>query len=403
MLIPTTETNESCQICSGKVSISYKVKNSSRGNSVGVCNKCGIITLFPEKGYTPENDPHSLKYIGDRHISPTEGSNWGNIRHGKGLRLTHSKGFIIKGISKCKTLETVYDDGSNRGAFMDWMHSEYPKVKINGCEPDKMIFEQCSDFVRKNSYNAYLEEVVKDLSVYDLVYSAHTLEHVDNIRDHINSIKLITTNKSIVIFDLPNTDQIGHELINLEEYFVEKHRNSFFAEQFNIMLKLWGFKTIDIQYDPYNMLLIAKSDGLELNFDTIDYSDLNKCVVKSKQYLDIYVQAQSTSHIGLSKLTSRVNEIFKSGSAVIWGGGRLLGTMLDHGLNIDLFSHVIDDHLYDKIGKFRNIQLYSSTILERLSKNTMFLVNARSSTDQIIQKLKSNGFYKTVPLNKLTR
>ena len=51
----------------------------------------------------------------------------------------------------------------------------------------------------------------------------------------------------------------------------------------------------------------------------------------------------------MSQLTNLINSEFKNSNGVIWGGGRLLGTLLDFGLDINNFKYVIDDHLYIKL------------------------------------------------------
>tara|TARA_B100000161_G_scaffold30761_1_gene18286 strand:+ start:67 stop:1338 length:1272 start_codon:yes stop_codon:yes gene_type:complete len=382
-----------CDICGdGNSQVNYGIENSKRGNKLGVCEKCGSINLFPKENYIPENDPHSLRFSGSRHISPTEGSNWGNIRHGKGLRLSHSKDFISEAFNRTNELKTVFDDGSNRGAFMDWIKTSFPELIVKGCEPDEMIFNQCSEFVKANSQNAYLEDIVDSLSEFDFVYSAHTIEHVDSVPEHIKSIKKISKIGGTVFFDLPNTDQIGIDNISLEEYFVEKEKNNFFSSQFKRLLSIWGFEVINNWNDPYNTMYICINRDKEINFEKLDYENFNNFVNFSKSCLNHYLNVQSRSSEKLTSLTTIINKEFKDKKGIVWGGGRLLGTLLDFGLDIGNFEHVIDDHLYNKIGTFREIKLSSSEILKSIKKDTKFLINARSSTQQIQDRLTQSGF-----------
>ena len=394
MLVEIPYEKKVCDICNGFSHVNYGIKNSKRGNKLGVCYQCGSINLFPKDDYNPTNDPHSLRFSGSRHISPTEGSNWGNIRHGKGLRLSHSKEFITEALKINSPIKTIFDDGSNRGAFMDWVKSSYPELKINGCEPDEMIYNQCSNFVRANSKNAYLEDIVDTLPEFDFVYSAHTIEHVDNVPSHIKAIKKISKKGGTVFFDLPNTDQIGIDNISLEEYFVEKEKNNFFSEQFKKLLSLWGFEVQKNWNDPYNTMYICINIDKDIDFEKINYAEFNNFVVLTKSYLDHYLKVQSISNQKLTSLTQKINNEFKNKKGVVWGGGRLLGTLLDYGLDINNFEYVIDDHLYNKIGTFRDINLSSSQILKNISKDTKFLINARSSTQQIQDQLSKSGFSK---------
>ena len=85
-----------CSICDGQLDAVTKVPGSVRGNSVCVCNQCGIIQSVTSADYNPKLDPHSLQFSGDRHISASEGAMWGNIRHGKGLRLDAHKSILTR-------------------------------------------------------------------------------------------------------------------------------------------------------------------------------------------------------------------------------------------------------------------------------------------------------------------
>lgn len=400
MLIASEKTKFACGVCGGVSLSSYSVDGSRRGNRVGVCQSCGSIELFPSNDYDPTLDSHSLKYKSSRHISPSEGALWGNIRHGKGLRLTHTKKLIEEFIVNHHEIRTIYDDGSNRGAFSDWVHSIFPHIVIEGCEPDRMIWDQCSKFVQSISVCSYLEDVKFQDSTYDLIYSAHTLEHVDNVVEHISVLKSIMHENSFLIIDLPNSDQMLAEKVCLEEYFVEKHRTNFFSDQFKLLLESWGFIVDKSERDDYNFVYICRLGDRDMNNckkNNIDFTDVVK---SSNAALESYLNAQNLSKVVLNTAVQRLNEYGSSGRYIVWGGGRLLGTLLDFGLDTDKIEYIIDNHLYDKIPNFRGLELNNSDCLNSIDGAKVF-VNARSSTTQIIKELVRLNITEYITLTEL--
>ena len=97
----------------------YTVKGSLRGNKVYICKRCGLIQSKNELSYDESKNEHSLAYTGNRMRLPNSGPTWGNIRHGKELRLNSHKKYL-EGLD-FKKFKYILDDGSNRGAFLEWL------------------------------------------------------------------------------------------------------------------------------------------------------------------------------------------------------------------------------------------------------------------------------------------
>lgn len=57
-----------------------------------------------------------------------------------------------------------------------------------------------------NVFKGFLEDYQDD-SKFDLIYSSHVLEHIDNIQNHIKKISMLLTNNGKLIFSLPNFEK----------------------------------------------------------------------------------------------------------------------------------------------------------------------------------------------------
>ena len=126
-------------------------------------------------------DPHSLQYEGQRHISNSGGAMWGNIRHGKGLRFDAHKDLLDQ-IFFQKLPKLIFDDGANRGHFARYVSSINYVEKYVGFEPDELCFESYKNNGTPKINLGYSEYYTTNLK-FDFIYSSHTLEHVNSVKE----------------------------------------------------------------------------------------------------------------------------------------------------------------------------------------------------------------------------
>ena len=90
---------------------------------VHLCPRCGLV----------QSEPCS-----DRTISTSCEADQGNLRNGKEFRFPQSLP-ILESIDWSK-IHTALDIGSNRGAFVRWMHN-HPHVSVTGVEPEERLVD----------------------------------------------------------------------------------------------------------------------------------------------------------------------------------------------------------------------------------------------------------------------
>ena len=98
----------SCDFCrKNKLAAIYKPDGSTRGLTVYVCERCGLVQSAPRIARTA-----------DRHAAAVSGgADWGNVRYGKGFRT----GAAMEAIAHHADLSgtpALLDVGSNRGSFV---------------------------------------------------------------------------------------------------------------------------------------------------------------------------------------------------------------------------------------------------------------------------------------------
>lgn len=378
-----------CSICNGNLIEIIDVPDSYRGNKVNVCDNCGILQLVESSKYNPSNDPHSLRYGGKRHIEASQGAMWGNIRHGKGLRLDAHKKLLEKTIANSNP-DFIYDDGANRGHFARFIKKKFPTVKYRGCEPDPICFESYLDNGTPEILQCYTEEYNEKI-LFDFIYSAHTLEHVDSVKIHMKKLFDMMNHGATIFIDIPNSENINYENYIFEEYFVEKEKNNFMLEDILNILIHSGFSIDYVSSDPYNLTVIAKKrfDGVFILSGI--KSSKTKIELQKKNVLDYYKKKEKTKKFFINAC-KKINKFKIDKEIVIYGGGRLLIGFFEYGLETTNILHIIDNYLYDKTKFCNGITLKNENILSSISKNIPIVIFARSSTDIIINDLNDKGF-----------
>ncbi len=177
-----------CDFCNCPIEPVYAVPDSPQGCVVHLCRACGLVQSIPTKPHPP-----------GRTVSLSSGPDWGNVRHGKGLRLAKAKEVLTPYL---EGVRTVLDVGSNRGDFVRWMQKDYPNAVVTAIEPDRSVIDYV-DTENLCVLNARFESIdVRGL--YDLVHCCHTLEHADSAAEMMNGMVRCLKPGGLLYLDVPN-------------------------------------------------------------------------------------------------------------------------------------------------------------------------------------------------------
>ena len=337
--LDSTVIKHKCNWCLFDTQLLYDVPNSRIGAKIMFCTKCELI----QSHYTNIQNKHRYKSI-------SCDSDWGNIRHGKGVRLDTSVE-VLQGLE----VSSILDIGSNRGDFCKWASLNYGDVSIDMIEPDGDITNY--KFKYDNLYNQRFENFFKNKQ-YDLVYCCHTLEHIDNLREFLNKVYLFT-NKYFFV-DVPNITNVMDEG-NIEEFFIDKHVFHFSEGGLKKILEESGFRVIVNKTDKYNIVFLC-----EKIVGTFSLTD--------------YIHNLTTNRENLLKKADKLNKMFTEKKVVIYGATRILDALIKYGnLQHKNAYYIVDDFSpLENIYKFDKIENDPPDVV---------VILARSSIDKIKQKL----------------
>ena len=370
-----------CKICNKKLFFIKKIPYSFRGSKIYICNNCSLLQTIYSNTYVQNKDPHSTKFKGERLITISNGTRWGNVRHGKELRLNaHLK--FINDIFLNENIKSVFDDGANRGSFAKYCKKK--KIYYAGSEPDLNCFPNYKN-LNLNIHNLKTENF-KTKKKFDLIYSAHTLEHVDNLKKHLKKLNSLMKDDGIFFLEIPNTNQIFYKDKIYEEYFIDKHLYHFNPQTISSILENFSFFTEKIFSNQFNIILILRKKKISLF--------KKKNIFYKKVINQYYINKERNSKI-IKKISKKINFLKKNRKVIFFGAGRILNTFFENGLNTNNLIFLIDNYLSGKIKENHNLEIYNSEYLlkKKINKNYLIFIFARDAENDIFKFLKQKNLH----------
>lgn len=346
----------------------YYPINSKRRASVYKCSNCSLVQTKYE--LEPVNSEKKKAISSD--------ADWGNVRHGKGIRYVQAKGYLDPILDQLKPAR-ILDIGSNRGDFIqDALTKDYVQ-KVVAVEPDISLKPDyasfLSDSILECHWKRFEDCIVSDK--FDFIYSCQTLEHASSARAMLeSSFNMIETN-GLMYVEVPNIEILSDPR-GVEEFFIDKHTFHFNAQVLVNMATTSGFSLVqDLGSDKYNLkLLFSKSKPLNIptsfNDDTLDdlISAYPGIIQENRRLLACLVE-------------SRLRPLSKRQKVAYWGANRIFDALVNCGglSNDDVFM-LVDTYMAGKLDKSSGIPIEHPDYL-RVREPQVCVVLARSSEDQI--------------------
>lgn len=377
-----------CDFCKEPINnFVYNVPESYSNTKIGVCEKCGLV--------------QSYKFIeikkSERIVSASSGADWGNIRHGKGLRLNLITTKLDQYIN-WNGVKTVLDIGSNRGDFVKWIANKKLNISITGIEPDVNIIKDYKDLPYIQLINGRYENIKLNKNYFDFIYCSHTLEHADSASTMLEGIRSNLKLNGYVFLEIPNLAILDYEN-NVEEFFIDKHKYHFDNKTLSNYLKFLRFEVIKDFTDKFNISLLLQKTSIKLNkgnyVPVITQSDGNKTLIKK------YIELLPKNRERLIKIADVIHKFTDRQSVAVWGAGRIFDALVKYGgLKTEKISCLIDEYLSKYISEFHNIEINEPDYLKRITPQVV-IVLARSSTEEISNKIRVYGIKNVIKFDDL--
>jgi len=368
-----------CDFCnSTDLTEIYQVPDSKYEMHVLVCSNCGLVQSIKT------NDDPAAK----RKIRASCDADWGNIRHGKGLRLTQLKPLLAELID-WPLIKDLIDIGSNRGDFIHWVKKIAPSVNIDAIEPDVLIVESYSKLNNVSVYQNKFEDYEVQDNKYDLVYCVHTLEHVNSASKMLTKIYNCLKDGGTLILDVPNIELLKYEY-NIEEFFIDKHTFHFNKELLISFIELIGLSVLVDHSTQFNITLIIKKQSNHIINRILNQSD-KKLTDYNISLIKDYLKILRTNRDNLQSVAKAIQVLAFRQKIAIWGAGRIFDALVKYG-NLIISNNVvlIDEYLHKYLDNVHEIKLNSPDILKSYQPQTV-IVLARDSSSEIESKVRKYG------------
>ena len=366
-----------CDFCSSEdIDVVYKVPDSRLGVRIAVCNYCGLVQSISTK--TKNNE---------RLVSTSSGADWGNIRHGKGLRL-NAASKLLDSFLLWDEIKNVLDVGSNRGDFVKWLQTKNSVADIVAVEPDGNIIDDYKSLPNLTLYIDKLEKINLSSSYFDFVYCAQTLEHADSASTMLEQIQVCMKTGTYLFLEVPNIDILKAD-DNVEEFFMDKHTFHFSHSLLRDYLNFMGYEIVHDGTDIFNLSLLLRKLSDRNKYTR--FRKNNNLVKYTKEMIKHYSCNFQSNRNQLKNVVDRLHQFMERQKVVFWGAGRLFDALIKYGgLKTDKIHGLIDEYLWKILPNVHGVEIKRPEYL-KIAAPDVVIILARSSADEIAQKVQKLG------------
>jgi SAM-dependent methyltransferase len=377
-----------CDFChSSQLQDCYSVPDSAIGMVIQTCINCGLVQ-------SKQTKPNPVERI----VSTSSGATWGNIRHGKGLRLEKAIP-IINSMQNWDMVRSILDVGANRGDFIKWILSQKPQTVITAVEPDLRIVEPYENLPSVNFIGKRFENTELPENSFDLVYLSHTLEHADSASEMLIKILKLLRSGGTLFLEVPNLDIINSQDI-FEEFFIDKHRFHFERGNLCAYLRSIGYK---IEYgdgdeDQFNITILAnKADNMlvsSFNYAPKNQSNFEEQLLNYKTNLE-----QNREKLKLA--SQKIQALISRQKVAFWGAGRQFDALIRFGgIDTSKIKFLVDEHLWKYLKEVHGVTIHRPEEL-KIYQPQIVVILARGSEDEIARKARRLDIKNVIKLRDL--
>jgi len=363
----------------------YVPVGTKRGMRVVICGACGLV-----QSIQTEPKPH------ERIQTLSCEADWGNVRHGKGLRLGRIEG-ALEGQVNWRQVKTVLDVGSNRGDFIRWVFSKNPELQITAVEPDQEITGSYKGLSGVCLLEGRFENIKLEKDFFDFIYCSHTLEHVPSASRMLQSIYDAAKPGALLFLEVPALEGLS-DPYGVEEYFMDKHTFHFDRKVLSGFLERMGWRILKDRDpdDVLNISFLLKKGKPRKEFPVVNAAEENKRLLSAYQ-----VKLPEHWKLLRKAVSERLAPLAKRQKIVYWGAGRIFDALFKYGNLTPADVHgLVDGHLWRVMDITHGISIQPPENI-RLMEPHIVVVLARTSEDAIAKKAYAMGVRHVMKFSEL--
>ncbi len=380
--------NYACDFCQSSLSKpDYIPQGTRRLMAVHVCPVCGL-----SQSCQGVSEPDRIRTL-------SADADWGNVRHGKGVRFGALRSILERDVNWFETRRAV-DIGANRGDFILWLNTTHQEVECWAIEPDESVVSTYANLSSVRLHVNRLEQVNLTASYFDLVLCSHTLEHAESAGGMLETMRQALKPGGMLLLEVPNLKGItGEETV--EEFFIDKHSFHFDRETLLDYLRCAGFSVLRgaDDTDNLNITLLLRREGERVQYRPHDGQDR---AARNRQWIADYAKRLPANRALLKRIVDeKLRPLGKRQKVGYWGAGRIFDALVNYGgLEEQDVYCLVDRYLYGIIPKTHGVAIERPEAL-RLREPQVLIALGRSAEDQIARTAYAFGVRHVVKFSDL--
>lgn len=193
------------------------------------CESCGFIQI---------SEPLDAKLLYENYLFPTS---W--------KLHPHTKALIERLCTLAPRGSRILEIGCNDGAFLHELRGALGSELALGIEPSKDVCalaqKQGLELINDFFTPALARGVKERRGAFDVIYSRHVFEHVEDLGAFLEGVRILAHDKSVIMIEVPNC-QAAIEMGDIS-IFWEEHVNYFSPLHLRYVLEKSGFSIMDMR------------------------------------------------------------------------------------------------------------------------------------------------------------
>jgi SAM-dependent methyltransferase len=272
----------------------------------------------------------------------------------------------------------VLDVGAHRGSFALKLASLRPDASIVAVEPNADLTRDWSTHPQIDYMPARIENIVQAPEQFDLIYSCHTISRLVSPRASMLQHWRALKPGGLLFLESPNLAFIAEPDI-VEEFFSPKQRFHFSAVTLTALAVASGFAVVEgpAPNDPHNVSLLLRKEGAPKDHVPADSAEVALAARRILDYRDI----RGGNLRALASLATTLTRDPKRKIA-IWGGGRLLNCIIEHGqLDPGSLSAIVDKDMYLQSRTLHGVRVTTPESLSAVDPDIVVLMMRTAGED----------------------
>ncbi len=367
----------SCDHCQTPLRNPYHPVGTRRGMQVFTCERCGLIQSVSTVAYESHPAP-SMSCDADR----------ASIKYTKDIIVdAHSR--LLEEHAGLATARDSADIGSNRGSMLARLLAVPGMRTVLAVESDAAVTSAYPADPRLTTIARRVEELDLGEARFDLVYCAHTLEHLRSARVFLTALRRALKPGGRAFLAVPNISVFPSD--GFVELFIDTHTFHFSPGSFRLMLAEAGLAVLfENTVNPYSEIEVVVTPAPVSARST---DNENREAETARRFMEHYRMALAENRAVLRCRVEAMRRDLAGTPAVFWGGGRIFDALVKiGGLDASLVSCLVDKFLHRYLSEVHGLPVCAPGAFGARTANTPVVICSDGYQDEIRQEAGQHGF-----------